>query len=69
MLSEDPEMKKTSNINYTLNGRVGTPCYHNADISGLNPNTKYYWRMAYYDWDNDTYVYCSPVSWFMTGNE
>jgi hypothetical protein len=68
-ISEDPSMQSNTNhVDYTLNGKVGTPSSFSSDISGLKPNTKYYWRMAYYDWDTDAYIDCSPVYWFITGN-
>lgn len=69
LLSEDEGMvQNTNNIDFMLKGKVGTPTSFSSEISGLKPNTTYYWRMTYYDWDSDSYVNCSPQYSFTTGN-
>ena len=69
LLSEDEGMESnTNNIDFMLKGKVGTPTSFSSEISGLKPNTTYYWRMTYYDWDSDSYVNCSPQYSFTTGN-
>lgn len=69
LLNEDEGMESnTNNIDFMLKGKVGTPTSFSSEISGLKPNTTYYWRMTYYDWDTDSYVDCSPQYSFTTGN-
>ena len=69
---DKPDM---SNIVYrvriTGNGRTGDVIRaFGTSVDRLKPNTKYYWRIAYFDFaEEETWVNCTPIMTFTTGSE
>ena len=71
-LGEVPDMSgivKTTFIIINVTKGVLTGYNHYSQItnfSNLKSDTKYYWRIAYYDKQSESYVNCSPVNVFKT---
>ena len=66
-LSDDPDfpVKNRQSVNITLNGSEGDSSVSEYTFK-VNPGTKYYWQVYYFDWDKYTYVKGSPVWTFTT---
>ena len=71
-LSENPDMseiQQTADVSFTVS--EGEKTYYNQNgetvtFSDLKSDTKYYWRIAYYDSQSGTYVNGTPICWFKT---
>ena len=69
-VSDKRDMSHTvKGVRITLNGRYNSTSDCNTYISDLQSNTKYYWRISYFDWDQGGFVICSPILTFTTGAE
>lgn len=62
-LSDTPDMSNIVKRVRTSNSVYAVGFYD------LKPNTKYYWRVLYYDWEEYDFVNCSPIWSFTTGSE
>lgn len=62
-LSDTPDMS-----NVVKRVRISNSVYA-VSFYDLKPNTKYYWRVLYYDENEWDYVNCSPIWSFTTGSE
>jgi hypothetical protein len=71
IVSDKPDVsRKVKGVNISGNGRYGeTYSWFSTSITGLQPNTKYYWRVKYFDFEKEDFVNCSPIWWFQTGSE
>ncbi len=72
ILSEEPDMSETTQTaDITINGTEGEETVYNENgetttFSNLKSDTKYYWRILYYDTQSGSYMNGSPINWFKT---
>ena len=72
ILSEEPDMSGTAQTaDITINGTEGEKKVYNekgetTTFSNLKSDSKYYWRISYYDTRSGSYVNGSPINWFKT---
>ena len=70
-VSDKPDVShKVYGVRITVNGRGGETNYGCSTwFEGLQPNTKYYWQVSYFDFETGTERMCSPIWTFTTGSE
>ncbi len=72
ILSEEPDMSETTQVaEITINGTEGEETVYNENgetttFFNLKSDTKYYWRILYYDTQSGSYMNGSPINWFKT---
>ncbi len=70
IITDTPSMShKIKGKRITINGRNGNVIGCSTTFDGLEANKKYYWQIAYFDWDEACFMKCSPVMSFTTGPE
>ena len=71
LVSDKPDMSHlVKQYRVTGNGRVGdTIRAFYTYIDGLQPNTQYWWRINYFNFETERFENCSPIRTFTTGSE
>ena len=69
-ISDKPDMShKVTGVRYSINGTYGSTQGCNNSIGNLQPNTRYYWQISYFDFETESERKCSPVFSFTTNQE
>lgn len=69
-VSEKSDMSSARKVGNTSMGLpYGSSYGMGCAVDDLKANTKYYWQVSYFDFEEEDYVKCSPIMSFTTGAE